>query len=297
MSRILDLHGIRRVSMVAHSYGSFYVSCMLKLAPERVHAVCLLDPVCCCMWSGHLITSFVYNPARSTTGLITWLIARDIHTATTVSRNFFWTDVNLWPDEVPQHAVVALSGKVLRNESINCFKTAFVMRACTACCVAARAPSTPDFPYRRRPTNSNAAQDDLVPVRQVYTMLREETSARILYHPGMVHADFLFSPSWQNRVLCEMAEVRGVALPRAASRTRPLPRRHSSLCCTCTTHARGAACVRCRCCQCVLTAGADAIWQPEQQRAAEPGAQQRRQRLRHSKRHAVGRRCQPGQAV
>jgi hypothetical protein len=46
-------------------------------------------------WSGHLISNFVYSPARSTTGLVTWLIARDIHTATSVSRNFFWTDVNM----------------------------------------------------------------------------------------------------------------------------------------------------------------------------------------------------------
>lgn len=64
------------------------------------------------MWSGHLISNFVYSPARSTTGLITWLIARDIHTATSVSRNFFWTDVNMWPDEVPERSVFVLSDKV-----------------------------------------------------------------------------------------------------------------------------------------------------------------------------------------
>lgn len=39
--------------------------CVLFL---QVHSMALIDPVCCCMWSGHLISNFVYNPARSTTG-------------------------------------------------------------------------------------------------------------------------------------------------------------------------------------------------------------------------------------
>lgn len=65
---MFELHGITKASMLAHSYGTFYVSCLLKLLPERVHSMALIDPVCCCMWSGHLISNFVYNPARSTTG-------------------------------------------------------------------------------------------------------------------------------------------------------------------------------------------------------------------------------------
>lgn len=48
-------------------------------------------------------------------GLITWLISRDIHTATAVSRNFFWTDVNLWPDEIPQSSLFVLSERVSWN--------------------------------------------------------------------------------------------------------------------------------------------------------------------------------------
>ncbi|WIA17545.1 hypothetical protein OEZ85_014374 [Tetradesmus obliquus] len=161
MSAMFDLHGIRKASMVAHSYGTFYVSCLLKLAPEKVHSMALIDPVCCCMWSGHLISNFVYSPARSTTGLITWLIARDIHTATSVSRNFFWTDVNMWPDEVPQRSLFVLSDK-----------------------------------------------DDLVPVQHVAAMLTHDVpAARIMHHPTMHHADFLFSPAWQDTILSHVAEM------------------------------------------------------------------------------------------
>lgn len=73
--------------------------------------VCMVDPACCCMWSGHLVANFVYQPHRSITGIITWFISRDLHTAAAVQRNFFWTKLNLWPQEMPEHAVMVLSGQ------------------------------------------------------------------------------------------------------------------------------------------------------------------------------------------
>jgi hypothetical protein len=63
------------------------------------------------MWSGHLIANFVYRPQRSTTGVITWFIARDIHTAASTARNFYWTEYNLWPRELPANSVIVLSGR------------------------------------------------------------------------------------------------------------------------------------------------------------------------------------------
>jgi pimeloyl-ACP methyl ester carboxylesterase len=36
MSAMFDRHGITKASLMAHSYGTFYVSCLLKLLPERV---------------------------------------------------------------------------------------------------------------------------------------------------------------------------------------------------------------------------------------------------------------------
>jgi hypothetical protein len=52
-------------------------------------------------------------------------------------------------------------------------------------------------------------------------MVRYEVpSARIMHHPSMHHADFLFSPSWQDLILSHVAEV-GCALQGLA------------LCCCC----------------------------------------------------------------
>jgi hypothetical protein len=53
-----------------------------------------------------------------------------------------------------------------------------------------------------------AAQDDLVPVRHVEHMVKHETTARVMLNRKFHHADFLFSPSTQDRILAEFAEVR-----------------------------------------------------------------------------------------
>lgn len=50
-------------------------------------------------------------------------------------------------------------------------------------------------------------QDDLVPVPHVDHMVRHETNARIMFNPNMAHADFLFSPATQDKILAQFAEV------------------------------------------------------------------------------------------
>ena len=38
-------------------------------------------------------------------------MARDVHHATSVCRSFFWSQLNLWPDQLPAQTLVVLSGK------------------------------------------------------------------------------------------------------------------------------------------------------------------------------------------
>ncbi|GBF95505.1 hypothetical protein Rsub_07855 [Raphidocelis subcapitata] len=111
MLGILDAHSIPRAAFVGHSFGTFFLSRLNRVAPQRVAAMALIDPVCMCMWSGHLVKSFVYSPHANKTGTITWWIARDIHTATAVARRFYWSEYNMWPDMFPDHALVVVSGE------------------------------------------------------------------------------------------------------------------------------------------------------------------------------------------
>lgn len=52
LGEVLDARSVPRVSVVAHSYGTFFASRMMQLAPERVHSLCLVDPVAFNMFTG-----------------------------------------------------------------------------------------------------------------------------------------------------------------------------------------------------------------------------------------------------
>jgi hypothetical protein len=39
-----------------------------------------------------------------------WLVSKDIHLAATFARKFYWTDLNLWPEDLPEGSSVVLSG-------------------------------------------------------------------------------------------------------------------------------------------------------------------------------------------
>jgi len=61
MLNILHHHGFSKASWVGHSFGTFFLSHLNRRAPESVASMTLIDPVCMCMWSGHLVRSFVYR--------------------------------------------------------------------------------------------------------------------------------------------------------------------------------------------------------------------------------------------
>lgn len=106
MVELLTQHlGWARTCISGHSYGTFYASRLLQLYPHLVDSVCLIDPVTFNMFTGKLIKNFVYDLPN----IVTWFIARDIHHATSVCRNFFWSVLCLWPDQLPDRTLVVLS--------------------------------------------------------------------------------------------------------------------------------------------------------------------------------------------
>ncbi|GLI62994.1 hypothetical protein VaNZ11_005852 [Volvox africanus] len=107
----LQRHGVRQVHVVAHSYGTFMASRLVHLHRPLVASLTLLDPVCFIMFSGKLIYNFVYrNPLQGASAL-TWFVARDLAHSVSVSRRFYWSLLNLWPDQLPEHTLVALSAQ------------------------------------------------------------------------------------------------------------------------------------------------------------------------------------------
>jgi pimeloyl-ACP methyl ester carboxylesterase len=58
---ILDVAGAPRVCVVGHSYGTLVASRLVKRFPARLHALCLIDPVCFGMYMPHLLHNFFYR--------------------------------------------------------------------------------------------------------------------------------------------------------------------------------------------------------------------------------------------
>jgi len=82
---------------------------LVQRFPSRVQSLALIDPVCFVMFSGKLILNFVYQPHHK--AITTGIVARDIHHAASVCRSFFWSLLNLWPDQLPDRTLVVLSGR------------------------------------------------------------------------------------------------------------------------------------------------------------------------------------------
>jgi len=61
MTAMLATHGYLRGTWVGHSYGTSWVSYMIKFASHAVAAAVFLDPICFCLHVPRLTTQFVYS--------------------------------------------------------------------------------------------------------------------------------------------------------------------------------------------------------------------------------------------
>eukprot|EP00877_Chromochloris_zofingiensis_P001901 jgi/Chrzof1/11711/Cz06g06140.t1 len=114
---VLDAHRISKALVVGHSYGTFIASVLSQKHRNRLHSLCLIDPVCFCIFMPQLLHNFIYRVPRFNLrpdllfrDILFHFASRDIHLAATFARQFYWTDLNLWPEDMPIGSVVLLSG-------------------------------------------------------------------------------------------------------------------------------------------------------------------------------------------
>ncbi|KAH9952035.1 Alpha/Beta hydrolase protein [Amylocystis lapponica] len=115
ITRILDHHGLSRVVVVAHSYGTITAAHMLHdeaLAP-RVAASLLVDPIPFLLYFPAVAYNFVYRTPRTANEWQLWYFAsRDPDISRTLARHFFWAQNVLWKDDLAGRRVgVVLSGR------------------------------------------------------------------------------------------------------------------------------------------------------------------------------------------
>ncbi|KAL6760889.1 hypothetical protein V8C86DRAFT_3132167 [Haematococcus lacustris] len=217
--------------VVAHSYGTFVASRLVQAhGPRAVRSLALIDPVCFGMFLPSLLHSFVYRTpwsAFKAKGLLAALkaafihfVARDVHAAATFCRGFYWTDVNLWPEELPPRCLVVLAGRdellhaeevrqVVSGGYVGITREPRPMRL-----PPPPSPSPPQAgggtghtPAQDRSSSSSSSRGGVSPYATLSQAVAEASAAsrgahaRILWHPTASHAGFLFNMAWQGEVV------------------------------------------------------------------------------------------------
>ncbi|WIA31944.1 hypothetical protein OEZ86_002801 [Tetradesmus obliquus] len=133
---IMDKLGVEEACVIGHSYGTFIAGRLARLHRKRVHSLCLIDPVCFGMFMPQLLSNFLYN-APQWKGLhhvvdfvkksAVYMASHELHVCATFSRGFFWTDLNLWPEDLAAGSVVLLSG---RDDLMNARQVQAMLERC-----------------------------------------------------------------------------------------------------------------------------------------------------------------------
>mmetsp|Transcript_21648 Transcript_21648/g.50605 ORF Transcript_21648/g.50605 Transcript_21648/m.50605 type:complete len:645 (-) Transcript_21648:112-2046(-) len=97
---------------IGHSFGSLLVAWMCLQEPGCVSMATFIDPVCFLLVKPDVCFNFMYREPETPTQLLThYFVARELYIAHSLSRNFFWNQNLLWPEDLKCPAIVVLSGQ------------------------------------------------------------------------------------------------------------------------------------------------------------------------------------------
>jgi len=91
LQSMLNDHGYERAVWMGHSYGSVYVSWILRNNPELATKAVLLDPIVILLNLPAVCFNFVYRKPASTVEFgLQYYAARELFISKSMSRNFHW---------------------------------------------------------------------------------------------------------------------------------------------------------------------------------------------------------------
>lgn len=110
LSLMLATQGFGQATFAAHSFGTFWMTYMIKYAPDYVAGVVFLDPVNFCLKNSTLTRRVVYNTPDA--GDVGYMIKTDMMVNWSVQRNFSWTRGNMFVEDLgDKPCAVFLSGE------------------------------------------------------------------------------------------------------------------------------------------------------------------------------------------
>merc|ERR1712062_430065 len=123
MVAMLGAHGHAKACFIAHSYGSFVMSWVLRACPDIVTKVVLLDPTCFLLAQPDVAFNFLYRRPNNPFLLIVANFVRwELFSANVLMRHFYWYHNVLWVDELPARTAVILSGSddITNAKAVRC---------------------------------------------------------------------------------------------------------------------------------------------------------------------------------
>ncbi|EER06627.1 ribose-phosphate pyrophosphokinase, putative [Perkinsus marinus ATCC 50983] len=194
------------VDGIGHSFGTFVVRWMLAHELNRIASLSLMDPVCFLLVKNDLLLNTQRKVHEDPIGILaTYLVFRELYTAHTLTRNFFWEQNNVWPEElrnVPTH--VSLCGK-------DFIVPAHSIRRLLEAESAARLAITREDQLKKsrlheQSRNLKKGREDLF------------QPMRVDWNDDGIHGEALLNSGWRRNILRGIADVIS-ALRRASARS------------------------------------------------------------------------------
>jgi pimeloyl-ACP methyl ester carboxylesterase len=107
--QILAHHHIDKISIVAHSWGTFIAGWILQLNPSIISHVTFIDPVSITFLYPETTYTIVYKKSQSIEDhLLDYFVRHDISVSNTIHRHFTWYNEALSLDSIPASVGVVL---------------------------------------------------------------------------------------------------------------------------------------------------------------------------------------------
>jgi pimeloyl-ACP methyl ester carboxylesterase len=103
LRELLKQHKIQKITVCGHSWGTFLAGWVVRLAPECIYQLILIDPVCLTIFFPESTYVILYKPSVSFYDyLMEYFVRGDLAITYSVRRQFYWYNSVLRLDEIPE---------------------------------------------------------------------------------------------------------------------------------------------------------------------------------------------------
>lgn len=112
ISQLLRQHGHQRACFIAHSYGTFVASWVIRARPDLVEKVVMMDPTCFLLSQPDVAFNVLYRrPCNIFSVIIAFAVRWELFAVNVLKRHFYWHHNVLWREELGVDCIVAVASE------------------------------------------------------------------------------------------------------------------------------------------------------------------------------------------